>query len=275
MENQKNISQELFEISLYKDIEISQQDSLHILNCIQGLGNQHLEPIDTYCAYCGTASTFQHQIENQIYKSSNSDFRSLLQKGTQKYFTIFYKCARNNSHDLILVFEKINNILVKIGQYPSRADIEKLNIKKYSKVLDDKMMREFSIGLGLFSHGVGIGSFVYLRRILEYLIEESHKIAVKENNLDEEQYQKSRVIEKIEMLSEYLPEIMVKNKSIYSIISKGIHELSEDECKEYFIPIKNVIELVLDEKVRQDEKEKLLEDTEKIISSIHNKLNQG
>jgi hypothetical protein len=41
----------------------------------------------------------------------------------------------------------------------------------------------------------------------------------------------------------------VTNKSIYSILSKGIHELAEEECLNAFPVIKLSIELILDEKL--------------------------
>ena len=62
---------------------------------------------------------------------------------------------------------------------------------------------------------------------------------------DENEYQKSRVKEKIELLKTDLPEFLVKNPVIYSIISKGIHELTENECREYFPVLKTCLEFVL------------------------------
>jgi len=60
--------------------------------------------------------------------------------------------------------------LMKIGQYPSVADFHIYQIKRFNKLLSKEKLREFSKAFGLAANGVGIGSFVYLRRIFEYLI---------------------------------------------------------------------------------------------------------
>ncbi|KKL23256.1 hypothetical protein LCGC14_2427220 [marine sediment metagenome] len=40
------------------------------------------------------------------------------------------------------------------------------------------------------------------------------------------------------MIKDYLPEFLVENRSLYAILSKGIHALSEDECLQYFETVK-------------------------------------
>lgn len=68
--------------------------------------------------------------------------------------------------------------IIKIGQFPSVADLVILEIVKYKSVLS-KQYREFSKAVGLFVHGIGIGSFVYLRRIIENLVyEKSVKLKI-------------------------------------------------------------------------------------------------
>lgn len=47
------------------------------------------------------------------------------------------------------------------------------------------------------------------------------------------------------MLEGYLPEVLIKNTTIYGILSKGIHELSEEECVKYFPVVKECIYQIL------------------------------
>ncbi len=47
------------------------------------------------------------------------------------------------------------------------------------------------------------------------------------------------------MLECYLPEVLTKNTTIYGILSKGIHELSEEECRKYFPVVKECIYQIL------------------------------
>lgn len=77
---------------------------------------------------------------------------------------------------------------------------------------------------------------------------------------------------KIETLKDYLPEALVKNKAIYGIVSKGIHELSEEECLDMFQPLLIGIELILDEVLAQKEKEKREKELQSFISKKSEEL---
>jgi hypothetical protein len=60
--------------------------------------------------------------------------------------------------------------------------------------------------------------------------------------------------EKIEILKTELPDFLVEHKEIYGILSKGVHELQEQECLLHFNPIKTGIEMILDDKIIEYEK---------------------
>ena len=76
--------------------------------------------------------------------------------------------------------------------------------------------------------------------------------------------------EKIDLLKESIPDFLVSNKALYSILSKGIHELSEQECLELFPVMKTSIEYILDEiKARRE-----LEEKKKKLSEQINKVNE-
>jgi hypothetical protein len=57
------------------------------------------------------------------------------------------------------------------------------------------------------------------------------------------------------MLENYLPKALVNGPNIYAILSKGLHELTEDECKLHFPVVKSGIEIILDEEIEMREKE--------------------
>src|SRR5690606_6973283 len=137
------------------------------------------------------------------------------------------KLGEDEDGDIIKLEEY--GTLTKIGQSPPMIDFHLSQIKRYKKLLSNEMQKEFVRAIGLVSHGVGIGSFVYLRRIFENLIQQAHQIASENVNWDETQYNESRLSDKIELLKNYLPEFLVENKVLYGIMSKGIHELSEKE----------------------------------------------
>ena len=106
------------------------------------------------------------------------------------------------------------------------------------------------------ANGVGIGSFVYLRRIFEGLIEEAFSIAKVEGIIDLSIYDGIRMDEKIITLKKYLPDFLFDNRTLYGILSTGIHELNEEECLNYYEIVKTGIELILDEKLEKHNKVK-------------------
>jgi hypothetical protein len=181
----------------------------------------------------------------------------------QKTFT----CSLDESHTLTFCCLINNNQLIKFGQYPSLADLNKDNSKKYRKVLGEKY-EDYSRGIGLHSHGIGAGSLVYLRRIFEDLIEEAHQNAISEPGWDESCYSQKRMDEKIQTLKDYLPTYLVENRKIYGLLSKGIHELDEEICLKIFPIVKVGIEFILDEKTEKAERERKKKETASLIDSL-------
>jgi len=60
----------------------------------------------------------------------------------------------------------------------------------------------------------------------------------------------------------------VRNSQIYGILSKGVHELTEDECKHYFPAIKTGIIVILDQQLRIIEEREALKKAELEIAQI-------
>ncbi|MEZ4843255.1 MAG: hypothetical protein R3A43_03275 [Bacteroidia bacterium] len=81
--------------------------------------------------------------------------------------------------------------------------------------------------------------------------------------------------EKIELLKSFLPNFLVKNKVLYGILSKGIHELKEQECLDIFPVVKLGVELILDEKLKQKEQEDKIKQAEQLIGKVATNLKPG
>ena len=235
--------------------------------------------IDCYCTSCKKESTFvgknpvpmlgrypTHSYEEMLKTGNGFEFFK------NKIYHLEFYCTRNEKHKMHQSLIITENELFKIGQHPSIADISIPELKKYRKVLSPEKYSEFIRGNGLITHGIGIGSFVYLRRIFEYLIEEAHIKLKNEKGWNEEEYINSRISDKIQILRTELPDFLVKNKSIYSILSIGIHELSENECLKYFPSVKLGIELILDEKLEKKQKEDKINLATKNIMKIVNEI---
>lgn len=170
-------------------------------------------------------------------------------------FYAFYKvaltCKRRGRGDVLKFFIYTNDEgIMKVGQEPSLADIQFAEIgKKYDKYLSRDELKEFKRAIGLAAHGVGAGSFVYLRRVFENLINQTYTKQQKEISFTETEFKPKHMVEKIEVLKKFLPKQLVEMKSAYSILSKGVHELSEEDCLKYFPVLKLSIELILEEQI--------------------------
>lgn len=150
-----------------------------------------------------------------------------------------------------------NLVIQKVGQFPSLADIANDEANKFRSVLNKEDSSELHKAIGLAAHGVGIGSFVYMRRIFERLVYSRFHEAKDANQWNEEEFLRLRMNEKVHFLSGHLPSFLVENSRIYSILSVGIHELSEAQCLSYFEMLKQSIIIILEEdKARKEEKQR-------------------
>ena len=205
-----------------------------------------------------------------LYKSTSYYDELLAESGVKN---VSFRCQRYGDTITIAVFHDYDNsIIMKVGQYPSVADIHIGQVKQYDKVLDKSILREFTKAIGLVANGVGIGSFVYLRRIFEKLVMDAYNEALQDGKVDAEQFEKQKMDERIKSLKGYLPPFIVENSSIYGILSKGIHQLTEEECLAYFDCMRQSIELILDERLEQLAKKKKIEEVKKTLNSITSQI---
>lgn len=266
----------IFELPLYTKIKIdkaNRDDFLALMNT--GLSIEGYNPV--------LKQETTYRISRNPSSSIANQFIMKPAYYTGKNLELEIRCARNDFSIVVfsrLILAKYNEndsanneyVLMKIGQFPSVADLHISKIRQYDKILSNDKLKEITKAVGLAANGVGIGSFVYLRRVFEDLIEEAHSLALLEPNWDENSYSKSRMDEKIDLLKHHLPLFLVENRVLYSILSKGIHELDENECLEHFEAIKVGIELILDEKVEEYNKKKKLEEAKKRIQTISQQI---
>jgi hypothetical protein len=187
--------------------------------------------------------------------------------------TVLISCKRyHDEFTFYIYWEPTKKFLIKIGQYPTVADFHLGEIKQYNKVIPEEKLKELTRAIGLAANGVGIGSYVYLRRIFEYLISEAYEKAKSEKSVSESDYQKARMDEKINLLHSYLPTFLVENKTMYSIISLGIHELDEQTCLAHFDTLKVGIEIILDEKLDEQRKKDKIEVAKQKLSNLKGEI---
>lgn len=260
---------------LYDSVDITVDDLDEIEKCLtkdEYAGNT----IDCFCVHCATNRVFEYT-NSEVHEDTGIMRMSVFDDGNpkvrrpkreeqfrrylNKWYAMTYRCTRDRQHFIIFDLITTDDKIIKVGQYPSVADLVIPEIAKYKPVLGTQY-REFSKAIGLFAHGIGIGSFVYLRRIIENLVFDKYNEVSENLEISNTEFMRLKFDEKIEALKPYLPEVLVANKNIYGIVSKGIHELSEEECREMFPYIKAGIELILDSLLAEKErksKEKIFE----------------
>lgn len=233
-----------FETPLYQEIERSRFEKNFF---------RALEDVDAYSVKNQSETTYSVDMEEIDAWNRHNHYVSY----ENGFFFIKLSCKRKKDDILRFIVYKDKERVYKLGQYPSLADIQFSEIdRKYKNVLDSKDFINFKRAIGLAAHGVGAGSFVYLRRIFENLVFETYENNKADISIEEDEFKKKRMLEKVNELKEYLPSQLSEMKSIYSILSNGVHELEEEDCLKYFSPIKLSIELILDQKIEEDNKRK-------------------
>lgn len=206
---------------------------------------------DAFCVGCGAPSIFKDQQSRGGGSGSSQREDWMLQPGQ---FNIIVFCQRAG-HKYTFCFDYRDGKLLKFGQMPSLEDVAGQDIRKYAPLLRDGYFSELKRATGLASHGIGIGSFVYLRRIFEKLINDHHAALVNSGN-EVEGFATLRMDDKIGALKDVLPPALVKNKAAYSILSSGIHALDEDTCRSYFPVVRAAIIEILEQDLRAREEAK-------------------
>ena len=287
---------------LYEEIEISKDNIEDLIELVRGNGK-----INCFCPSCGEMRVFSvapifHLRENEMrgdyYKQCLADDLEVLQQtgytrliegdnGTQeqqwdwknwecedaaRMMVFSFTCAMHDSHKIDYTVITGDYSMKKIGQFPSVADLSFPELKAYKKVLTKEDMNELRRAIGLYAQGIGVGSYVYLRRIFERIIDTAKNAALAEGKVAEDEYAKAHVDERIKLLKEYLPEMLVENPIFYAIVSKGIHELDEDTCIKYFPVLQEVIFIILRQweqiRLEKEAKVRLAASMSKIASSI-------
>ena len=148
---------------------------------------------------------------------------------------------------------------MKVGQYPSIYELnEEINNKSFIKMLGDEYAGYYKNACSLYSFNTCIGAIIYLRRIFEKILFDTYSEHQEKLDISLDDFKKLRMEEKLKTIQNYLPDILFEQgfNVIYTKISNGVHNLSEDECQQIFPILKNAIEEVLIDKLEMKEKQK-------------------
>lgn len=254
----------------YKKVKLTTSEFISINNIEEKI------KIDDYCENCGTEKVFVCGLNTQFktikqlainskllpYADSEKIKKHLINSinANNCKTTIFeFVCAKcGEKHYFSVLLE--SDFIVKYGQYPSYSTQNVKKVEKYKNLIS-KYYPELTKSLNAYSQGMGVASFVYLRRILEWIVEEKCSD-------DEKTLKFVDKLKRVEEREKIIPDILeeIKNQ-IYTVLSKGVHEYSEDDCLNMYDAVFFVIESILENELMKKEKEKRANEVKKAIAS--------
>lgn len=190
-----------------------------------------------------------------------------LYNGQIWYIEYSLHCTNNNEHKYFMVISvELNDgkfVVRKIGQNPSMLTVKGYDFDKYKSILqkikayDDYKKADLS-----YADHFYVGAYAYLRRIFEKVVNKY---------LEDKNDKKLHMDEKIDKIKDkFDPRIKDLLKNLYSILSVSIHELDEEESKEYYQYLKAIIDIQLEFEYTELEKEKQSNDLKSVLSKITN-----
>lgn len=209
--------------------------------------------LGSFCTNCKCESVLQAQKRTPKQPHITGDF-SEPTVTEQRNFTVTFHCTCCHKPAFYAFFLLKKATLIKVGQYPSITYLSQSELKKYRHALSAEAYNELGRGIALAARGIGLASFVYMRRVFDGLLCDIAQAACQLPGWDQEQFRQCRMDEKIDLLKSYLPNFIVETD--LSIVDKGIQELNDEECLKSFPVIKLGIQLILDEKLAKLEEAK-------------------
>lgn len=188
------------------------------------------------------------------------------------YIEYFFTCTNNHNHKYMLMISielKDGTFIVrKIGQNPSMLTIKGFDFDKYKKQLEELNAYEDykKADLSNADHFY-VGAYAYLRRIFEKMVNKYlFGKELEDNHMDT----------KINAIKDkFDPRIQKLLKNLYEILSVSIHELDEEQSKEYYVYLKTIIDMQLEYIKTESDKESQSKSLESILDKIKSGIKLG
>lgn len=246
------------------------------------------ENINLYCKTCKSTQTFVLNApffeRKNLYKLPRS--KGIVAGGVhykeeiKGFLFLDYKCAHCNEERAIFIIKISDNKCEKIGQYPPLDISIPAEIKSLKNPIIEDLYKKARISEN-FSYG--IGAFAYYRRIVELEIDELLE-KIKELFPDDKKERYQKILEqvkreknadkKIDIVKEVITNDIIPNnplKSLYKILSKGIHNFSDKECLESASAIRDLLIILIKEIENKKEQQNKLMKAQKIIDKFNKK----
>jgi len=246
------------------------------------------------CIYCKTDYPFDvtHNIKKDVFgfdnysyiyagsRFCNIDNQNLLtnrcsfpnaDEGVIEY-TFVCNMVKVHYYKMYLFYKLTNGELelIKIGQFPITRDLKNTYSNEYKDILvkynsfDDYRMYEQSYERGLLA-----GACTYLRRVFEKMV----FTLLQDPSIDEgSRNNATHFDEKIKLVKNLFDEdIREVLEESYDLLSKGVHELTNDEIDEFCSLLEEVVNVQLESEREKQERTNRLFQLRKSIHKQHNK----
>ena len=188
------------------------------------------------------------------------------------YIDYYFKCTNDLNHlykmSVVLFRDSEKVTIIKIGQFPESTILGDYDGDKYTKVLrriNDSYL-EYKNAEKSYKYGLYSGAYVYLRRVFENMID----YYITKNNI--QLPQNSKTEDRIDAVKKYFDDkIRDILKPLYSALSKGIHSIKDQECKEYYNELKVILDIQLQYMKSNDELEKKVNESSKALAELNAK----
>lgn len=188
------------------------------------------------------------------------------------YVNYLLRCSNNYSHVQLITLRIMLNegklTIVKVGQDPINTDLVNSEAKIYEKQLRKFNAEEdFKNSIRSKDRNLYAGAVTYLRRIYEKIVD-FYLLKVGFDSTSK------RMKEKLEAINEYLDKDFYNiSKNLYSLLSKGIHELNEEEILNMFGTLYGAVMFQLDFEKNNDDSKAKKADINKNINALIQKHN--
>lgn len=180
-------------------------------------------------------------------------------------------CTNDSNHKYLMIIsieQRMDTFIVKkIGQDPSMLSVHGFDFEKYKEQLtkinayDDYKKADLSNAEHFY-----VGAYAYLRRIFEKMLNNY----IKENNVTLKDEHVDTKIKAVKDCFDSRIKDLLKN--LYGILSKSIHELDEEQSKEYYQYLKSIIDIQLEFEFTENEKNKQSIKLNSILNKIVNEI---
>jgi len=253
-------------LPLYSPVDIGSNSS----SAVKAILTSTLS-VDFYCPCCKKESTFQGILSPDTQNSVASEMMAIKSFGIASGFwsqTIFSKqlaCPRAG-HKATFYFQVEEGKLVKVGQYPSIADIHYGERLEFSAALGEARTREIDKAMELAAQGKGMGALVYLKKLVDSLTQDANTGDAVLWAQDDSYHQ--RFAKLSAQAKSAIPEFLLQHPELYAVLDSDLQALSEEECLKEVEGLKTTVFFLADQKVAQVRLAKRLEEAELLLPSM-------